>query len=199
LVPVKITTRHRDGRGGSGEQILLSVGGGAAGFGSGCSGAGGPLFSVPLMVILGYAPLAAVATSQVLQIIAAISGSLGNLRHGFIDWRIAALITVFELAGLVIGVRLAHVACALVLRRLAGERWWLFTARRSDTERLQGISRTRSGEYAIAALQGPASARILARLIDPERLRTLRYFRFVEVGSMLVARLGYSGELGYEL
>ena len=120
LVPVKITTRHRDGRGGSGEQILLSVVGGAAGFGSGFSGAGGPLFSVPLMVILGYAPLAAVATSQVLQIIAAISGSLGNLRHGFIDWRIAALITVFELAGLVIGVRLAHVASALVLRRLAG-------------------------------------------------------------------------------
>ena len=55
--------------------------------------------------------------------------------------------------------------------RLAADRWWLFTGRRSDTERLQGISRNRSGEYAIAALQGPASARILARLIDPERLR----------------------------
>jgi hypothetical protein len=120
LVPPKITARHRDGRGGSGEQILLSVVGGVAGFGSGFSGAGGPLFSVPLMVILGYAPLAAVATSQVLQIIAATSGSLGNLRHGFIDWRVAALVTVFELIGLVIGVRLAHVASALVLRRLAG-------------------------------------------------------------------------------
>ncbi len=83
--------------------------------------------------------------------------------------------------------------------RLDADRWWLFTGRRSDTERLRGISRDRSGEYAIAALQGPASARILGRLIDPELVRTLRYFRFVQVDSMQVARLGYSGELGYEL
>jgi aminomethyltransferase len=83
--------------------------------------------------------------------------------------------------------------------RLGADRWWLFTGRRSDTERLHGISRNRSGEYAIAALQGPASARILARLIDPELVRALRYFRFVQLNSMLVARLGYSGELGYEL
>ena len=83
--------------------------------------------------------------------------------------------------------------------RLAGERWWLFTGRRSDTERLHGISRNRSGEYAIAALQGPASARILARLVDPELVRSLRYFRFVQLNSMLIGRLGYSGELGYEL
>jgi aminomethyltransferase len=83
--------------------------------------------------------------------------------------------------------------------RLDADCWWLFTGRRSDTERLHGISRNRSGEYAIAALQGPASARILARLIDPELVRALRYFRFVQLDSMLVARLGYSGELGYEL
>ena len=83
--------------------------------------------------------------------------------------------------------------------RLDADRWWLFTGRRSDTERLRGISRDRSGEYAIAALQGPASARILARLIDPELVRSLRYFRFQQVGSMIVGRLGYSGELGYEL
>jgi aminomethyltransferase len=83
--------------------------------------------------------------------------------------------------------------------RLAGDRWWLFTGRRSDTERLHGISRNRSGEYAIAALQGPASARILARLVDPELVRSLHYFRFVQLNSMLIGRLGYSGELGYEL
>jgi glycine cleavage system aminomethyltransferase T len=83
--------------------------------------------------------------------------------------------------------------------RLAPDRWWLFTGRRSDTERLHGISRNRSGEYAIAALQGPASARILARLVSPDLVRSLRYFRFVEVDSMVIGRLGYSGELGYEL
>ena len=78
-------------------------------------------------------------------------------------------------------------------------RWWVFTGRRSDTERFRGVARDRSGEYAIAALQGPASARILARLIDPEIVRTLRYFRFIQLNSMYVGRLGYSGELGYEL
>ena len=103
-----------------GESFLLASVGAASGFGSGFSGAGGPLFSVPLMVILGYVPLTAVATSQVLQIVAAISGSLENVRHGFIDWHTAAIITVFELAGLIVGVRLAHIASALVLRRLAG-------------------------------------------------------------------------------
>jgi len=102
LVPLKISPQYRSGRGWR-EQALLASVGAASGFGSGFSGAGGPLFSVPLMVILRYVPLTAVATSQVLQIVAATSGSLGNLRHGFIDLRIAALVTVFELAGLIIG------------------------------------------------------------------------------------------------
>src|SRR6267143_1931108 len=119
LVPLKISPQYRSGRGWRERALLASVGA-ASGFGSGFSGAGGPLFSVPLMVILRYVPLTAVATSQVLQIVAATSGSLGNLRHGFIDLRIAALVTVFELAGLIICVRLAHAASALALRRLAG-------------------------------------------------------------------------------
>ncbi len=102
------------------EQLLLAVVGAASGFGSGLSGAGGPLFSVPVMVVLGYAPLTAVATSQVLQIVAATSGSLENLNHNFIDFRIAFTVTVFELVGMLAGVRLAHVASALALRRLAG-------------------------------------------------------------------------------
>jgi len=119
FVPQRIAARHRDGRGWR-EQALLAGVGAASGFGSGLSGAGGPLFSVPFMVILRYVPLTAVATSQVLQIVAAASGSLGNLRYGFIDWYAAAVITVFELAGVMIGVRLAHVASALALRRLAG-------------------------------------------------------------------------------
>jgi uncharacterized protein len=70
--------------------------------------------------LLGYVPLTAVATSQVLQIVAATSGSIENLRQGFIDFRIASVVTIFELLGLIAGVRLAHIASALVLRRLAG-------------------------------------------------------------------------------
>jgi len=119
FVPQRTTSGQRDGRGWR-EQLLLGSIGAASGFGSGFSGAGGPLFSVPLMVILRYAPLTAVATSQVLQIVAATSGSLENLRHGFVDFRIAMVVTIFELLGLVIGVRLAHVASAPALQRLAG-------------------------------------------------------------------------------
>jgi uncharacterized protein len=119
LFPITVTSHFRDGRGWR-EQTLLASVGAASGFGSGFSGAGGPLFSVPIMVILGYVPLTAVATSQVLQIIAAISGSIGNLQHDFIDLRIAALVTAFELLGVIGGVKLAHVASAIVLRRVAG-------------------------------------------------------------------------------
>lgn len=119
LLPMRTAPGERDGR-GRGEKWLLASVGAASGFGSGFSGAGGPLFSVPLMVILRYVPLTAVATSQVLQIFAAASGSLENLRHGFIDWRAAAVIVLFELAGVALGVRLAHAASARALRRLAG-------------------------------------------------------------------------------
>jgi aminomethyltransferase len=78
--------------------------------------------------------------------------------------------------------------------RLDAERFWLFTGRHSTFG-----GRDRSGEYAILALQGPASGRILARLIGGDAVRLLKYFRFLEKDSVIVARLGFSGELGYEL
>jgi uncharacterized membrane protein YfcA len=119
FIPQRAIALPRDGRAPAEHWLLASVGA-ASGFGSGFSGAGGPLFSVPLMVILGYVPLTAVATSQVLQIVAATSGSIENLRQGFIDFRIASVVTIFELLGVIAGVRLAHIASAVVLRRLAG-------------------------------------------------------------------------------
>jgi len=82
-----------------------------------------------------------------------------------------------------------------------GQRWWLFTGRPGDLGwiRARADARDRSGEHAILALQGPHSGRILARLIGEEIVRNLRYFRFAQASEMFVARLGYSGELGYEL
>jgi glycine cleavage system aminomethyltransferase T len=85
------------------------------------------------------------------------------------------------------------------LWRLDGDRFWLFTGRRGDFERMDGAALDRSGEHAILALQGPSSGAILARLLGAEAVRSLRYFHFVEKESVVVARLGYSGELGYEL
>lgn len=96
--------------------ILLAVGA-AAGFGSGLSGAGGPLFSVPLMLVAGFPPLLAVGTSQVLQIVSAGTGTLANWSYGVIDWRLGAVTTVFELAGVMLGVRVAHAASTQQLKR----------------------------------------------------------------------------------
>jgi glycine cleavage system aminomethyltransferase T len=78
--------------------------------------------------------------------------------------------------------------------RLDHERFWLFAGRRASYG-----GRDRSGEYAILAVQGPASGRILARLVGTEAVLALKYFHFVEKQGLVVARLGYSGELGYEL
>ena len=78
--------------------------------------------------------------------------------------------------------------------RLDAERFWLFTGRRSTFG-----GRDRSAEYAILALQGPASGRILARLIGSEPVQALKYFHFLQIDNLIAARLGFSGELGYEL
>lgn len=119
LLPTQQGSTHpRDGKSASQRLLLLGVGA-ASGFGSGISGAGGPLFSVPMMLVLRFVPLAVIGTSQVLQIIAAASGTFGNLRYGSVDFLTAAWITLFELAGVVLGTRAAHAVSVAVLRRMA--------------------------------------------------------------------------------
>jgi uncharacterized membrane protein YfcA len=88
------------------------------GFISGLTGVGGPVVSVPLMVILGFAPLATIATSQVLQIPAAVSGTIGNLMYGHINFTIAAWAALLEVLGVYAGAHLAHIANVKQLRLL---------------------------------------------------------------------------------
>jgi len=109
---------HRDGKSAAQQLLLLGVGA-ASGFGSGLSGAGGPLFSVPIMLVLGFAPLPAIGASQVLQIISAASGTIGNLQYGSVDFAAATWITVLELVGVVAGTRAAHAVSVAVLRNMA--------------------------------------------------------------------------------
>ena len=108
-------TPNNDGR-----LPLLILIGAISGFGSGFSGAGGPLFSVPLMVVTGFAPLLAVGTSQVLQIVSAAAGSLANLHYGDIQWPLVMTITAGELVGVFAGVKLAHAVSAITLKRGTG-------------------------------------------------------------------------------
>jgi aminomethyltransferase len=73
-------------------------------------------------------------------------------------------------------------------------RFWLFTGRR----RHYG-GHDASGAFAILALQGPASGRVLARLVGKEAVLSLKYFRIFEKKELMIGRIGFSGELGYEL
>lgn len=102
-----------------GKLSLLAIGA-ASGFGSGLSGAGGPVFSVPIMIALRYSALAAVGIGQVLQVIAASAGSIGNLGRNLVDWRIALLVAGFQLLGVIIGVRIAHAVNEKWIKGLAG-------------------------------------------------------------------------------
>jgi len=117
LPPRRGGENQHDYRDAKHSALLLSVGA-VSGFGSGLSGAGGPLFSVPLMLVLGFAPLATVGASQVLQIVAAVFGTVGNLQFGSIDFATAAWVTVFELAGVIGGARAAHAISIVALRRM---------------------------------------------------------------------------------
>ena len=99
--------------------LLIAIGI-ASGFGSGFSGAGGPLFSVPLMVITGFSPLSVIGTSQVLQIFSATSGTIANIRYGDIQWALVIWITAGELAGVFAGARLAHSLSSNALKRGTG-------------------------------------------------------------------------------
>jgi aminomethyltransferase len=76
---------------------------------------------------------------------------------------------------------------------------------RSHVERHAGADadvRDRSDETGLLALQGPASAAILARVTEPDP-GALRRFRFAEARvagrPALVARTGYTGSDGFEL
>ena len=102
------------------QQLLLFGIGAVTGFGSGLTGVGGPALSVPIMVLFGFPALTAIGASQVIQILAAVSGSVGYLVQGSIDIRLAALLTVFEVVGVWIGVYVAHAVDARYLRRAVG-------------------------------------------------------------------------------
>ena len=109
---------YRTGQGAS-QQLLLACVGAAAGFGSGLSGAGGPVFAVPMMMSLGFVPLASIGASQVLQIVVAVAGTAGNLKYGAVDFATAAWVAPLCLAGVALGTRAAHAVSVTVLRRTA--------------------------------------------------------------------------------
>jgi uncharacterized membrane protein YfcA len=75
---------------------------------SGAFGVGGPMFTVPLMIALGMRVLESLAAAQVQSVVIACVGALGYLAAHAVDWPLVALVGIPELAGVLLGWKIAH-------------------------------------------------------------------------------------------
>ena len=123
----------RGGRGGDRElgTAALVVIGAVVGFGSALTGTGGPVLLVPILLVLGVAPLRAVAVSQVAQLPVVVSGSLGYLQAGLTDVRLGTVLGIVAAVGTALGAVVATRIPVELLRRIvalaciaAGRCWW---------------------------------------------------------------------------
>ncbi len=95
----------------------LALLGGAVGVISGMTGAGGPVLTVPAMIAMGYAPLAAIGAGMAYVIAVCAAGTVGNVLHGAVDFSLAALCAVGQVAGVWAGLAVARFLNAAVLRK----------------------------------------------------------------------------------
>ncbi|MGW4428108.1 sulfite exporter TauE/SafE family protein [Streptomyces tendae] len=82
---------------------------------AGIVGIGGPMLTVPVLVALGVPVLESLAAAQAQSVVIAGVGTLGYVAQGAVDWPLAMLVGVPELAGVLLGWRIAH---ALPARQL---------------------------------------------------------------------------------
>ena len=82
---------------------------------SGIVGIGGPMLSVPLLVAIGLPVLESLAAAQVQSIVIAGVGTVGYVLSDAVNWPLAALVGIPELAGVLLGWKIAR---ALPTRRL---------------------------------------------------------------------------------
>lgn len=82
---------------------------------AGLFGLGGPMLSVPLLVLCGLPLLPSLAAAQAQSVVIASVGTVGYLAHGSVDWTLAALVGIPELVGVVLGWKIAR---AVPVRKL---------------------------------------------------------------------------------
>jgi uncharacterized protein len=75
---------------------------------SGTFGIGGPMLTVPLLVALGVPVLESLAAAQAQSVVIAGVGALGYVAVDAVNWPLAALVGFPELAGVLIGWKIAH-------------------------------------------------------------------------------------------
>jgi uncharacterized membrane protein YfcA len=95
---------------------VLAVLGALVGLVSGILGLGGPMLAVPLLLALGVGVLEALAAAQVQSIVIATVGTVGFALHGSVDWGLVALVGAPELAGVLLGWRIARALPTRTLR-----------------------------------------------------------------------------------
>ena len=86
------------------------------GFMAGLTGAGGPVLSVPMMLVAGFAPLPTIAASQPFQMVAAFSGTFGNIMLDLVNWKLVFIVTAVQALGIVAGVWTAKRTDASILK-----------------------------------------------------------------------------------
>jgi hypothetical protein len=99
-----------------GPALLVCMGLGVAVIG-GMFGVGGPLLTVPLLVLAGTPVLSALGAAQAQSVVVASAGTLSYLTRGTIDWRLALVTGMPELCGALIGWKIAHAVPSRVLQR----------------------------------------------------------------------------------
>ncbi|MFE6150376.1 sulfite exporter TauE/SafE family protein [Streptomyces sp. NPDC057889] len=95
--------------------LIALVGFGVA-VAAGLFGLGGPMLSVPLLVVCGLPVLSALAAAQAQSVVIAAIGTVGYVLHGSVDWGLVALVGVPELVGVIVGWRIAHAVPARQLK-----------------------------------------------------------------------------------
>lgn len=95
---------------------LVAVIGVAVSAVSGIVGIGGPMLTVPLLAALGLPMLRSLACAQAQSVVIATAGTVGYLAHGTIEWLLAALVGLPELAGVLVGWKIAHALPTRALR-----------------------------------------------------------------------------------
>ncbi|KAA5830669.1 sulfite exporter TauE/SafE family protein [Saccharopolyspora hirsuta] len=88
--------------------LLVAGLGFAVAVAAGVVGIGGPMLTVPLLVVLGVPVLESLASAQAQSIVIAGAGTIGYLAAGSINWPLAALVGVPELAGVLLGWKIAR-------------------------------------------------------------------------------------------
>lgn len=95
---------------------LIIVLGFAVSVAAGIVGIGGPMLAVPLLAAAGLPVLRSLACAQAQSVVIATAGTVGYLVHGSIDWPLAVLVGLPELAGVLVGWKIAHALPARALR-----------------------------------------------------------------------------------